>query len=36
MFALQQRVSLALKLASIIENEDRRVAGFVERLSTAN
>jgi len=30
----RQRVSLALKLALIIENEDRRVGGFIKRLGT--
>jgi hypothetical protein len=32
----QQQVSLALKLASIIENENRRVDGFIDRLIAAN
>jgi hypothetical protein len=32
----QQRVSLASKFASAIENEDRRLAGFIERLSTGS
>jgi hypothetical protein len=32
----RQRVSFALKLASLIETEDRRIDGFIERLGAVN